>query len=256
MNLEIVDGTPATDLRKRRTRSGLPAMLAVGAALAGVSTAVHAGLVLESENNGQMANNSLASAQSIAPGAFTVNNDPNVFGSFLTATVSGKGGLNDVDFYCFQAGAGDVYFDIDSPAFTFDTYLALFDASGTLLADNDDSFPADPGSSSDADAFLGSYSLSAKGTYYIAVSTSGNFAKATFAGDDFFELARPDGQFGGFGFVGSPVGNSLFEFNGGQFGLDYTLHITTVPGPGGLAALALASAVSSLTGRPLRRRSR
>jgi Bacterial pre-peptidase C-terminal domain len=209
----------------------------------------HAGVVFEIESNGQAVNNGLSGAQFLAANAFTPNDNPNVFGSASTATIIGAGGGNDVDFFAFNASAGMSYFDIDGAG--YDTYLALFDANGTLLADNDDSFPGDAGSGSQFDAFLGAYTLSSAGLYYIAVSRSGNFANATFTGSDFFQLSRPDGAFGGFGFIGATFGDSSFVNAGTQAGLEYTLHVSVVPGPGVTAVLA-----SALGGAFARRRRR
>jgi len=196
------------------------------------------------ELSGEMTNNGLGTAQFLNAFSFAPNADPNVFGSLLTASVFGQGGANDVDFYAFSAQAGTAYFDIDGGG--FDSYLALFDANGTLLADNDDSFPADPGSASNTDAFLGTYSIGSAGIYYIAVSRSGNFANATFTGASFFELTRPDGAFGGFGFNGADFGDSSFLLNGAQPGDGgaYTLHVSIVPAPGALAVLVAAACCS------------
>ncbi|MCC6677596.1 MAG: PPC domain-containing protein [Phycisphaerales bacterium] len=197
--------------------------------------------VAEGELDGQAVNNTLSSAQLLAPASFTMPMDAFIFGTMPTATVLGRGGNNDVDFYSLQTGPGPVYFDIDG-ASGFDTYLALFDSAGTLLGDADDSFPPDAGSASDLDAFLGSYEIPSAGTYYIAVSRSGNFAAASFSGSGFAELARPDGAFGGFRFSDSRFGDSAFELSGPQLGEAYRLHVT-IPAPGG-AGLAAAGLVT------------
>jgi hypothetical protein len=143
-----------------------------------------------------------------------------------------------VDFFSFNALAGPAWFDIDGTAPGVDTYLALFDADGTLLADNEDSFPPDPGSLSDRDAFLGSINL-AGGLYYVAVASSGNFANASFSGGNPVELFRPDGEFGGFAFPGADPGDSSFLLSGPQRnGGAYVLSISTVPAPASLALIA------------------
>jgi MYXO-CTERM domain-containing protein len=228
-------------------RSAAPWAAALWLALA-VPATLHADFVGELELNGTQINNSTATAQFLASSAFTTNNNPNVFGSGLTASVLGFGGGNDVDFYAFQASAGSATFDIDGGG--FDSYLALFGADGTLLGDSDDSFPGDPGSSSQFDAFLGTYTLPTTGLYFIAVARSGNFANATFSGSSFFQLVRPDGAFGGFGFVGATAGDSSFLNSGSQTGLAYTLHVSVVPAPG---VLGLAAIVGLGTGRRRRR---
>lgn len=227
---------PTTSWAVSHTLRGLSTLAIPLAALA--SSPTLASTLFEFEANGQSLNNSLAGAQFIAGSSFTANANPNVFGSMPTATVMGKGGGNDVDFFAFHASAGAAHFDIDGAG--FDTYLALFDASGTLVADNDDSFPGDAGNGSQFDAFLGSYSILAEGTYYLAVSRSGNFANATFTGSDFTQLLRPDGAFGGFAFGNATFGDASFLASGGQLGSDYALHISAVPGPSGLGVLAIA----------------
>lgn len=217
-------------------RTGVPIIGAIAVSC----SAAFASLTNESELNGQSSNNSVASAQLLDAALFTPNGNSSVFGMLPTATIAGHGGANDVDFYRFSAGVGIGYFDVDGAG--FDSYLALFDASGTLLADSDDSFPADPGSVSDLDAFLGTYTFAAAGTYFLAISRSGNFANATFTGSSFSQLTRPDGAFGGFGFVGSTLGDSSFLASGAQLGSDYTLHLSVVPAPSALALLLAAGA--------------
>lgn len=212
--------------------------LIVFLSLTGASTAQP---IIESETDGSATNNSTTSAQNVASVAFALNTNPSVFGASPTAVVRGRLGQGDVDFYSFTAPAGSMYFDIDGAAPALDTYLALFSAAGTLLADSDDSFPADPGSATDRDAFIGQINLTA-GTYFIAVAASGNFANATFTGPDPIELFRPDGQFGGFSFPGATAGDASFLLSSPQASsLEYTLSITVVPAPSGAAALTLAA---------------
>lgn len=207
-----------------------------------------ADVVVELEGGGQSLNNAIASAQGIAAGSFTANFHANVFGNLPTANVRGVGGSGDVDFYGFSTGGGTAYFDVDGTSGGFDTYLALFDATGTLIADNDDSFPGDPGSASDLDAFLGVVNLRA-GSYFIAVSSGGNTARASFSGDTFTELTRPDGEFGGFAFGNADFGDSRFDRDGVQGHGAYTLNIT-IPAPGTALMAGLAGVVT------LRRRRR
>jgi hypothetical protein len=201
-------------------------------AVAGMGSVVKGDVVVEAEGAGQAINNTIGSAQSLGAGSFTINNDPNVFGALATASVRGFGGGNDVDFYAFGTGGGSAYFDVDGTGGGFDAYLALFDASGTLIADNDDSFPGDPGSATDLDAFLGVVNL-ASGRYFLAVSGGGNTARASFTGDQFAELMRPDGAFGGFAFGNADAGDSGFLRSGVQGQSAYTVHVS-IPTPGGL----------------------
>lgn len=217
-----------------------------------LAPAAMADVVSELESSGQATNNTVSLAQRISGGSFTANLQANVFGSLPTASVSGFGGGNDVDFYGFSTGGGWAYFDIDGAGGgaggRFDTYLALFDAAGTLIADNDDSFPADAGSVSDLDAFLGAIDLRS-GDYFIAVSSGRNTALASFSGGSFTELVRPDGEFGGFAFGGADAGDSRFARDGVQGRDAYTLHIT-IPAPASAGVLGLGGLVA------LRRRRR
>lgn len=228
-----------------RTSRRVGCLLVMGVASAGAS----ADLVTESESSGQASNNTLSTAQPIGAGSFTINADPNVFGALATASVRGVGGGNDVDFYTFGTGGGSAYFDIDGTSGGFDAYLALFDAHGTLLADNDDSFPGDAGSMTDLDAFLGVVNLSA-GQYFLAVAGGRNTARASFTGDQFVELFRPDGAFGGFAFGNADAGESGFLRSGVQAQSSYTLHVS-VPTPG---PLLLAGVAVGWVGHRRRRR--
>lgn len=147
-------------------------------------------IITESEIDGQAANNTLSTAQTILGGAFTLPLPPNVLGSpgpFPTATIQGHfygptvaTADLDVDFYSFSAVSGSrVFFDIDNAPLTFPTFLSLFNAGGTLLAyDQALNSGADPGSAAFTDSFLGVFTLPNTGTYYIAVSAGGNFPDA------------------------------------------------------------------------------
>ncbi len=197
--------------------------------------------VNETEANGTAINNTLATAQLLAPAAFGAPQSANIFGSTTTATVLGRGGGDDVDFYAFDvAGPVHAHFDVDSPPGGFDSYLSLFDASGTVLGANDDSFPADPGSASDLDAFLGVFLIPGAGRYYIAVSAAPNVPLAAFSGTDFPELTRPDGAFGGNAFLDADPGVSEYLASGPQLGSGYALHVS-VPAPGAGAVLVVAA---------------
>lgn len=206
--------------------------------IAAAASMAPASVVAESEIDGSAVNNSIASAQFVGGSTFTAAADPSIFGNLPTATILGRGGSGDIDFFGFDAPPGIAYFDIDGGE--ADTYLALFDSSGTVLAASDDSFPTDAGSSSDLDSFLGTVNLSGAGRYYIAVSAAGNAPNAVFSGPDFFELVRPDGAFGGHGFVGADAGDSGYAMSGLQEGFAYTLHIT-VPSPSNAAMAGLVA---------------
>lgn len=206
----------------------------VGAALCAAPAT--GALVLEAELDGECVNNRLDHAQLIAPSDFTLGGGPEVFGDGPTASIAGRGGGFDVDFYRFDTAGGAAWFDIDiQPGGGLDTYLALFDEGGTLLAEGFDSEPADPGSADGQDAFIGIIDL-APGTYYVAVSDGANRADASTSGDDLLELVRPDGEIGGVRLFGADPGVSRFDFNEPQVGAGYMLHVS-VPGPGGALLL-------------------
>lgn len=199
-----------------------------------------AGNVNELENNGFASNNSRASAQAIAAASFTANNSPSVFGGLPTASVRGRLGGDDVDFFSFATAGGTAYFSTTNTS-NLDTYIALFRSDGTLMGDNDD---AQHLGGSAFDSFLGSFNLGA-GSYFIAITSGKNSANASFSGSIFNELQRPDNGFGGFAFGDADLGDDSFARSGVQLdGGAYTLNIT-IPTPGSLAALSLAGLLAA-----------
>lgn len=199
-----------------------------------------AGNVAELETSGTASNNSRASAQAISAASFTANNSPNVFGTLPTASVRGRLGGDDVDFFSFSTSGGLAYFSTTNTT-NLDTYIALFRADGTLLGDNDD---AQHLGGSPFDSFLGSFNLGA-GSYFIAITSGKNSANASFSGSIFNELMRPDNGFGGFAFGDADLGDDSFARSGVQLdGGEYTLNVT-IPTPGSLAALSLAGLLAA-----------
>jgi hypothetical protein len=192
-------------------------------------------------------NNTLATAQAIPSSSFTLPVPATVFNppGYPTATISGTGGDSDVDFYSFVTSAASLaYFDIDNDPFSFDTIVSLFNSAGTLIGYDDDSGPADPGTQSALDSFLGVISLPSAGTYYLAVTQFANFATATGSGVE-TSLFRPDGASGGQSVAGATVGDSSFGVNGAPGTAPYTLHLSVqnvqiaqpVPEPASLVLL-------------------
>jgi Ca2+-binding RTX toxin-like protein len=121
-------------------------------------------------------NNSIATAVSLA-GAFDVEENSAIANSTIiphaTVRATSHGGL---EYYAVTVTAGEqVTFDIDSAS--FDTVLRLMDASGTVLATNDDADPSD-GPTTDSGLTFG---FPQAGTYYIQVSqwASGGGASLT-----------------------------------------------------------------------------
>ncbi|WP_435015982.1 PPC domain-containing protein [Tundrisphaera sp. TA3] len=216
-----------------------------------LSLPARAAFVVENEANGASTNNTLATAQAISADAFTLPTPANVFNppGYATATITGRGGSGDVDFYSFVATtAGQLLIDIDNNPFTFDTNLALFNSVGTLLAFGEDSNPADPGSQVGLDAFIGTYTLTSPGTYYIAVSSGGNNPTAL-ANAQFTTLFRPDGSPGGSSLTSVPVGVSTYVNNNPQpsNSAAYTMQISfqgaqaVVPEPSSIVMVAVGA---------------
>ena len=228
--------------------------IAAGSAVAllGIANApsAFAGPVTEAEANGTAANNTITTAQGVLFTDFTPNTNPNVFGNLPTATISGLNSISDVDFYSFQTGIGTGYFDIDSIPYTFDGELALFDSTGTVVAFADDN-DLDPGSTDIRDPFLGTYTFTQAGTYYIAVDRFINRPNALNFATLGQSLTRPDGANGGFTYSNATTGDSSYRLNGAQVnGVAYTLHISlsnptgvsAVPEPGEWATMGMAGA--------------
>ncbi|MDP3815961.1 VCBS domain-containing protein, partial [Pseudomonas sp.] len=121
-----------------------------------------------------MDNHSIANAIDL-DGQFVLGTDPDVAnaGSVPFVSISAIGN-NAFDYYAFTVTqAGTATFDIDygmNQGVSFDPWLNLYDAAGTLLAQNDDASIGLGGGGSihNYDSFL-SYSFSQPGTYYIAV---------------------------------------------------------------------------------------
>lgn len=207
-------------------------------------------------------NDSRATAQNLA-GSFSADSVANIFNSTSVSHASvngGNGSATDVDYYAITiANAGDsAFFDIDGAEgvggniSNLHTALALFDAQGNLLAFNVSS-EVDPGSTApgsgttaDSDSFIGTYTFSKPGTYYIGVTNgvyyntpASNYVSAT--GTLSGTMIRPDGQPGGERYAGDSGPATLTALQGFSTGT-YTLHVSvaqasSVPIP--LTALGL-----------------
>ena len=103
------------------------------------------------------------------------NNSEVSFNGERSAVVNGAIDFgNDVDFYQFQANAGeDVILDLDAneSGSALDGRLRLFDSLGNEIGNNDDR-PA-PGEAISLDPFL-SFTVSDTGDYFVGVSSVGN----------------------------------------------------------------------------------
>jgi hypothetical protein len=131
-------------------------------------------------------NQPLAQAQVLAAASFDLTANTDIADSTTVphATVNGSGDAtvdgsdNDTfDYYSFTVPAGDpvrVILDIDHTsivtpppdAFQYDSWIELYNSSGTLLAASDDD-SGDPGSSSGQDSRI--EAILDPGTYYVAV---------------------------------------------------------------------------------------
>lgn len=187
---------------------------------------------------------------------FAVTPDANVYDSATMkhATVQGAlSGYNDVAWFSFTGQAGQhLYADHDDAIngdMLTDSVLSLFDANGNLLALGDDS-DADAGSYDIGggltfNAFLGQYTLPTSGVYYLALSSSSNWAD--FTGCSASGVLQQPGTGNNNGQQYPACANN-FAFTGdGNSDGSFTLHVSldsgmAVPEPGtlSLAGLALA----------------
>lgn len=200
-----------------------------------------AAIVAETEASLAATNNSVATAQSI-DGSFTAPSPANVFslpGISTTATIQGLVGGSDVDYFSFtNSVAGTLlYLDVDNNPATFDSIVAVFNPAGTLIGWGDDTNPADLGSASSIDAIVGPITLSAVGTYYIAISEFANYPSAALL------FAETPLGLGGVSVAGATPGLSTFDFSDVQpaNAAAYTLNATLVtPEPATLSLMGLA----------------
>lgn len=130
----------------------------------------------------------VAAIESLEPRVLLSATDPNdnISGAIATtvgSTVTGSISVpTDVNMYSFSVLAGQrVSFDIDHPAGSpLDSYIRLFNASGTQLAFSDDN-PA-PGEVAGVDSYL-EYTFATAGTYYMGVSGWRNISYSAVTGN-------------------------------------------------------------------------
>lgn len=136
-----------------------------------VSGVANAGLINDVNGNGSIAN-----ALDI-DGSFSLGTNVDIANSEITpwaSIISGAESAARYDYYSFTAMAGmNGIFDIDygrNAGGSFDPELVLFDLSGTVLAQDDDSAITDGagGSVHGYDSFL-THNFAANGTYIIGV---------------------------------------------------------------------------------------
>ncbi len=119
--------------------------------------------------------------------------EPNVIilGSIVITSDDEEGTIGDVDVYAFDVTEQTVeavwYFDVDhgggltGPSWA-DVEIRLYDATGRLLAENDDADALDPGSISRVDPFL-THRFDEPGRYYLWVQTPLPLGDLRSAGD-------------------------------------------------------------------------
>jgi uncharacterized delta-60 repeat protein len=104
--------------------------------------------------------------------------------TYLPLSYSAAGAVNvatDVDMFSIRVtAAGNVRFDVDpANGSSLNSYLRLFNSSGTQIASNDNA--AAPGEALGTSAYL-SYNFTTPGSYFVAVSGSGNSGYSATAG--------------------------------------------------------------------------
>lgn len=115
-------------------------------------------------------NDSIGGAQNLDDENWTTTPNPNIQNSTTRPHVTINGtGDGSYDYYSFTVTTpgATATFDIDGAS--FDTELFLFDTAGNLLAENDDSFLTDAGSSSGLDSFI-NFTFPLPGVYVIGVA--------------------------------------------------------------------------------------
>jgi len=148
----------------RYLRYAVAAAFAAGSLATGVA---HAVIEMEPDD-------SLGAAQPL-----TVTNGSVEVTGILGVTSPDLSATSDVDFYSFQATAGDVVqIDINGGMKDFaagtravDTVIAVFDTNGNLLRQNDDADDVDFGSISTSDSRIVDFVVPANGKYTVGVSS-------------------------------------------------------------------------------------
>ena len=151
---------------------------AVAAAFAAGSLATGAARA-EVELEGSTGNDSLGTAQRL-----TVTNGAAEVTGILGVTSPDLAVTSDVDFYSFEASANDVVqIDINGGMKDFasgtravDTIIAVFDANGNLLRQNDDADDVDLGSIATSDSRIVDFVVPANGRYVVGVAGTGFLA--------------------------------------------------------------------------------
>jgi len=151
-------------------------------------------------------NDSFLVAQNL-DGHFSLDSVSDIFWStsYWHASVNAtNSATTDVDYYKFTVGSGgdtgffDIDYGYDYNGIDVDTIMALFDSNQNVLAVSDDmNVPIDPGSNSSLDSFIGEYTFTNPGSYYLAVS---NLQNCPLSSPD-LSLPTPWGTYLGMGLI-------------------------------------------------------
>ncbi len=172
-----------------------------------------------------------ASAQALDGAPFSLDSDGAITSSSSVPHISIDGtGDGSFDYYAFSVGSAGArgIFDIDFE--NFDTELFLYDSSGTLLAQNDDS-SLDPGSATSLASFV-DFVFPSPGTYVIGVGECCSrdaggqiFGNAPDLGDAYVLQVSLEGK----AITPSPADVFSFELWAGEFA---TVGLTAQQGDG------------------------
>ena len=220
-------------------------------------------------------NDTRTTAQTLDGSFSDQSSNPNIFRNATndparpvspSVTINGRiSTTTDVDFFSFTTTMANAtaFFDTDTAGLTGrlgDSFLSLFDPSGTLIALGDDisrnGQPRDPGNATSVNSFIGVVTPGSPGSYTIAVSDFRRTPTALASGTP-TRLTRPDGVTDEGSSVdddnvlvtGATAGDSSFSGTGGfgnntiNVSVGSSVAVVPAPEPGtmSLRAIGLAS---------------
>jgi len=132
-------------------------------------------------------NDSIGSAQAIDRTGLTVTNNPNLYDTSLPSVIvqGSVSSSSDQDFFSITLQAGELLLlDVDGTN-GLDSFLTLYDASGTAIGDEDDYVISDPGSETAVGIYghntdsLIHFRAATAGTYYFSIESFQDQANPT-----------------------------------------------------------------------------